>query len=137
MAKSDAKVERLAKVPVFSGCGRKDLEAIAGVADEVTIDAGETVITQGEHLHHAYVVEEGSASVEINGEQAGDVSEGEILGEISMFDPAPAAATVTATSAMRLLVIRHDEFEETIRHHPELAISMLKTMAKRFRGLPA
>lgn len=133
MAQKDAKIDRLAKVPVFAGCGRKELQAIASISDEVVIDSGDTVITQGEHLHYAYVIEEGSGAVDIDGNSAGEVSAGEILGEISMFDPAPAAATVTATTSMRLLVIRQDEFEETIRHHPDLAISLLKTMAKRFR----
>lgn len=132
MAKNDPKIDRLSKVPAFAGCARKELEAIASIADEVTVDSGTTVIEQGARLNFAYVVEEGSGAAEIDGEQVGDVEAGEILGEISMFDPAPAAATIVATTSMRLLVIRHGAFEGTIRANPDLAISLLKTMARRF-----
>jgi len=132
MAKSDPKIDRLANVPVFSGCDRKELAVIASIVDEVSVDSGTAIIKQGEHLSFAYVVESGSGRVEIGGEQVGEVHVGEVLGEISMFDPAPAAATIVADTSMSLLVIRHGAFSEIIRSNPDLAISLLRTMAKRF-----
>lgn len=137
MARHDPKIDRLASVPVFSGCSTKELEHIASFADEVTIEEGSVVITQGERLHHAYVIEQGTAAVTINAESAGTVGPGEVLGEISMFDPAPAAATVTATSQMNVLVLAFGAMEEAIRNNPDLAIALLRTMASRFRRFPA
>lgn len=132
MAKSDPKIDRLANVPVFSGCDRKELAVIASIVDEVSVDSGTTIIKQGENLSFAYVVENGSGRVEIDGEQVGDVHVGEVLGEISMFDPAPAAATIVADTPMSLLVIRHGAFSDIVRSNPDLAVSLLRTMAKRF-----
>ena len=132
MARTDRKIERLSQVAAFAGCGPKELQAIASMADELDLREGETVITQGERLRHAYVIEEGTAKVEIDGRARHEVGPGDVLGELSMFDPAPAAATVTTTSDCRLLVIGFAPFEQAVRSSPDLAVALLRTMAQRF-----
>ena len=132
VARTDQKIERLSQVAAFAGCGPKELQAIASISDELTLRAGETIITQGERLRHAYVVEDGTAKVEIDGRARDEVGPGDVLGELSMFDPAPAAATVTATSECRLLVIGFAPFEQAVRSSPDLAVALLRTMAQRF-----
>lgn len=126
------KIERIALVPVFAGCDTKALKAVAGIADEVVIDAGATLISQGAQLRHVYVVESGLGTVSIDGQAVGTVEPGEVLGELSMFDRAPAAATIVAMTEMRVFVIPFGLFEDTVRANPDLAVAMMKTMAARF-----
>lgn len=131
--KPTAKIERLAAVPLFAGCRKADLAAIAEIADEITVDSGRRIITQGKHLRHAYIVVNGAASVTIDDEYVADLKEGEIIGEITMFDPAPALETVTATEPTSLIVVEHDRFIDIVRRNPDLAISLLKSLAHHFR----
>jgi CRP-like cAMP-binding protein len=133
MAKNE-KTARIATMPMFAGCDTKALKAMAVIADEVVVDAGATLITQGAQLRHVYVVESGIATVAIDGQAAGTVEPGQVLGELSMFDRAPAAATIVAMTEMRVFVIPFVQFEETVRANPDLAVAMMKTMAARFHS---
>ncbi len=127
--KSDAKIDRLAAVPMLAGCDRTALATIAGIADELLFEAGRDVFTQGAHLRHAYIVVDGAATVTIDGNHVGEIGPGEVIGEVTMFDPAPALATVTATVPTSMLAIEHGHFIDTVRHNPDLGIAVLKSMA--------
>lgn len=133
MAKNE-KIERIAVIPVFAACDNKSLQAVAGIADEAVAEAGTILIAQGSQLRHVYVVESGLATVSIDGEAVGTVEPGEVLGELSMFDRAPAAATIVAMTDMAVLVIPFAQFEATVRSNPDLAMAMMKTMAARFHS---
>lgn len=106
--------------------------SISGRDTTVVVDSGTTVIEQGERLNFAYVVEEGSGSVEIGGEQVGTVDPGEVLERSPCSTRLPRRRRSWRTTSMRLLVIRHGAFDGIIRSNPDLAISLLRTMAKRF-----
>ena len=131
--KTDAKIERLAVVPMLARCGRAELKAIAEIADEVVVKEGKRIITQGEMLRHAYVVANGAGSVTIDGAHVADIGAGEIIGAIAMFDSAPALETVTATEPTSLIVVGHSQFIEILRGNSDLALSLLKSMAHHFR----
>ena len=77
------------------------------------------------HVRHAHV-----------GHQ-GDIGAGEVIGEIAMFDPAPASATVTTTEPTEVLVLAHRRFESVVRNNPDLAVALLRTLARRFHATQA
>ncbi|HEX3897884.1 MAG TPA: hypothetical protein VHW74_01830 [Mycobacteriales bacterium] len=52
----------------------------------------------------------GKATVEISGERVGHVGAGELIGEISLHESLPQAATVTADGPLRVLVMDPREF---------------------------
>ncbi len=128
----DQKIERIRSIPVFAHCGDAVLRDIAAIADEVTVEAGRTIVEQGSTLRHAYFVAAGAADVTIDGEQVGAVTPGEVIGEIAMFDPAPASATVTTTVRTEVLVIPHRRLDALVRGDGDLAVSLLRTLARRF-----
>ena len=49
--RKDAKVERIRGVPLFSHCSKKELEAIARIADEVPLAEGAEMTKQGARGH--------------------------------------------------------------------------------------
>ena len=131
----DPKIERISQMPLFSGCSKSMLRDVARAADEVHLDEGEVLVQEGERLRHAYVLVSGSAAARVDGETVGTVAEGEVIGELAMFDPAPATATVVATGPTELLAMEQGAFEQIVRADPDLAVHLLRTLARRFHGM--
>jgi len=42
--RKDAKVERIRRVPLFSQCSKRELEQVAGIADEVDLPEGRVLM---------------------------------------------------------------------------------------------
>jgi CRP-like cAMP-binding protein len=95
--------ERLAAVPLFAGLPDNELRAVAAVAGELEIAAGDVLTRQREFGHCLYAIEEGTADVMCDGEKLRTVSAGDIIGEIAVLAAGRRSATVVATSPMRLI----------------------------------
>lgn len=128
----DVKLERLRQLPVFARCSDEALRDVGAIADELRLESGHEIVRQHEPLRHAYFLLTGAADVVIDGEHVGTVDAGEVVGEVAMFDPAPAAATVTTTEPTDVVVLEHRRFERLVRSNPDLAIALLRTLARRF-----
>jgi hypothetical protein len=44
----DAKVELISRAPLFERCSKRELSAIAAIADQVELPAGRVVVREGE-----------------------------------------------------------------------------------------
>jgi CRP-like cAMP-binding protein len=95
--------ERLAAVPLFAGLPENELRAVAAVAGELEIAAGDVLTRQREFGHCLYAIEEGTADVMCDGEKLRTVSAGDIIGEIAVLAAGRRSATVVANSPMRLI----------------------------------
>ena len=130
---SDPKVEALSRVPLFARCGRKELEFLAGNADEVEVEAGRKLIEQGRSGDTFYVLLEGDAEVEVDGHPRPPLHAGDFFGEISMLDRGPASATVVTRTPAKLMVMGHMQFRDAIRASEPLLVSVLAAAADRLR----
>ena len=63
MAKRDAFIEHLAEVPLFAACSRKDLQQVAKRAEDVKVEAGKVLVSEGSAGAEFFVILEGQASV--------------------------------------------------------------------------
>jgi CRP-like cAMP-binding protein len=133
----DPKLERLAKVGLFSGCTRADLERISALTTEVDVAAGTVLIREGDPGRECFVIENGTAKAELAGGTATTMGPGEVVGELALLDQAPRSATVTAESDMRLLVLSSREFATLIDDHPSVRRNVLAAVASRIREAEA
>jgi CRP/FNR family transcriptional regulator, cyclic AMP receptor protein len=131
---SDSKSEVLARVPLFRHASPKELAFVASRADEVEIEAGRTLIRQGEPSDSFYVLLEGEATVEVDGAPRPAMKAGDFFGEISMLDRGPATATVVTSSPARALVMSHAQFRDAIKGNDGLLASVMTAMAERLRA---
>lgn len=69
-----------------------------------------------------------------NGRKLATRRAGEFFGEIALVSDRPRIATVTATTAVRALVIRDADFRALISGTPQIALKVLEAFADR---LPA
>jgi CRP/FNR family transcriptional regulator, cyclic AMP receptor protein len=131
----DSKTQLLANVSLFSGCSAKELDHIAGLVDEAEVAAGDTLITSGGMGREAFVVVSGEASVSLDGTVVGTAGPGTVLGEMSLLDATlRRSATVTATTAMRVLVIGPREFDALITAHPAVLRGIASELARRLHA---
>jgi CRP/FNR family cyclic AMP-dependent transcriptional regulator len=134
MVKGDV-AAMLARVPLFSGCSKRELALIANAAKEVGHKAGTVIAREGEHGIGLFLILEGQCRVTIGGKQKAILGPGDFFGEIALIDGGPRTATVTAISDVRLLGITEWVFRGLLREHPSIAIHTLEAIAGRLRAV--
>jgi CRP-like cAMP-binding protein len=114
-------------------------EVLCAGARTRSYDAGETVLREGAESRALYVVTKGTARVKKDyfgiPVTLDELGPGDVFGEISFVDGAPASASVIAADALELLVI--DGIEPELRSDPWLATcvyhSLTAVLARRLR----
>lgn len=130
---ADHFVQHLATVPLFSQCSHSDLTKIAHLTDEIEVEAGRELLTEGDPGHEAFVIVDGTAKVLRRGEEVATIGPGAVFGEMALIDRAPRNATVTASSPMRVLVIGKREFTGLLDEAPDFRQSIMAALADRVR----
>jgi CRP-like cAMP-binding protein len=131
----------LRRIRLFDKLGNEALAALSQIAKPVKVARGHTIIREGETNSSLYLLDQGSLHVRLESEGqkvfVGRLEEGSALGEISLFDPGPATATVAAATDVLLYELRHADFTRFIDEQPTLAcavvLAIVKDLAQRFR----
>jgi CRP-like cAMP-binding protein len=135
MASSDVKVDLLKSVSIFSGMGRRELEAVAQLLDEVHVPAGKVLMRQGENGHEMFVIARGRVQVERNGKVIAERGPGSSMGEIALLSEGQRTATVTTLEPSTLLYAGHREFHSLMEAHPTVRECILTGLAAKIRTL--
>ncbi len=131
----DEKLELLRSIPLFAGFGRRELERLGQLTDQVDLPEGRVLMRQGESGSEAFVIIEGRARVERDGRLVAERTNGEVVGEIAILDEGRRTATVTLTAPSRLLVIGRRDFHALMEEMPEVRLKVLSELARRVRSL--
>ena len=131
MLRKNAKIELIKRVPLFSGCSKRELEEIAHIADELDMDAGSELTHEGARGQEFLVLVAGAADVYRKGRKINTLVKGDFLGEIALVTGAPRTATVTTTARSTMLVITARDFKALLRHMPSLQLKILEALASR------
>jgi CRP/FNR family transcriptional regulator, cyclic AMP receptor protein len=132
-----AYLDQLARVPLFSACTKKELQAVARASDEVSIAEGRTLCEQGSVGREAFVIVDGEAEVRRNGRKVATLGAGDCVGELALLDHGPRTATVTASTDLTVLVLGVREFAGILDEVPSIAHKLMKALAGRIRELDA
>jgi CRP/FNR family cyclic AMP-dependent transcriptional regulator len=102
--------------------------------DRSEYEAGDVIVREGGHTETLFVILEGAAKVIRKGRTIARLGPGEFFGEISLIDGRPRVATVVADSPLRCLVLEHDGLRKLLLDDPQMAWSLLQTLASRLRN---
>jgi CRP/FNR family transcriptional regulator, cyclic AMP receptor protein len=133
MARHDAFIDHLARVPLFSACSKKDLQLVAKRAEDVKVDAGKLLVSEGDTGTEFFVIVDGNATVSKHGRKVAELGPGGFFGELALLERAPRNATVKAETPMELVVLGQREFAGIIDDVPEFAHKLLAGLARRLR----
>jgi CRP-like cAMP-binding protein len=132
MARSDAFVDTLSTVPLFSACSKKELQMVAKSAERVMIPAGRTVVNEGAAGSEFFVVLEGRARVERHGTEVAVIGPGGFFGDLALLDRAPRNASVIADSDLEVAKLGQRAFDALL-DHPGFSKKLLAGLARRLR----
>ncbi len=131
----DEKMERLQEVPLLEECTGRQLREIARITDVVEFPEGAVLTRLGDPGEDFFLIVDGSARVDVPGGKQVHLRPNAFFGEMSLIDGGPRSATVTAETAIRVLVIRRRNFATLLREAPGLTLKILTTLSKRVRQL--
>jgi CRP/FNR family transcriptional regulator, cyclic AMP receptor protein len=133
MSRRDAFLDHLAQVPLFSALSRKELALVARRAEDVRVEPGRVLVSEGSTGSEFFVIIDGTATVSRRGRKVATLGPGGAFGELALLDKAPRNATVTAQTEMEVVVLGQREFGGLIDEVPGFARKLLAGMARRLR----
>lgn len=129
--RSKAKNDLLKSVPLFEHCSRRDLGKIAAITEEVAVEDGKVLITEGDRGREFFVIISGEVEVRRRGRKVAALGPGTYFGEIALLSQRPRTATVTAVTPLRVLVIADQAFVDLLDEIPELWLKVARSLAER------
>jgi CRP-like cAMP-binding protein len=133
MAKNGDLIGHLAEVPLFSHCSKRDLQTVAKNTEVVSLPEGTRIVSQGEAGNAFYVLLEGRAAVNRNGQQVSELEPGDYFGELALLDPGPRNADVVAETQVSVARLMVGPFRQMLRDVPALNERLLAGLARRIR----
>lgn len=137
MATNKEIVRRLEGIALFHRCTASDLKIVARHTETIQAESGRTIVREGDEGDALFVLLSGTAEVQRGGETVATLGPGDYFGELALLDPAPRAATVTASSDSELAVLGLRMFRVLLRELPPLGAKLLGDLAARVRAAGA
>lgn len=127
------KIMTLRSVSIFADVPDQYLADVAEVLREVEVDPGKTLIREGEMGTELYIVVEGRFGISRKGTALTELAEGDVVGELSLFDPEPRSATVTALAPSRVFALGHEHLDDLMASNVAIANAFVRLLAHRLR----
>jgi CRP/FNR family transcriptional regulator, cyclic AMP receptor protein len=129
----------LAEVPLFAQMDGDERALLAERMEVLQVSKGETVFSHGDVGDSLMIVRLGRVQVFVENTEGekiilGEIEPGELMGEISLFDPGARSATAVAVEDSELLVLDHDDLWQTMQRKPHIALHVLAVLGKRLRA---
>lgn len=133
-------VEKLRKVPLFSGLEEQDLETLSTIVTRKEFGKRETLFHQGDPGEEFMILTEGSVKVELMNSEGKELTltiltPYQFLGELALLDDVPRSATVVSMEQSVLLSINKRDFARLLEAYPRMSIPMLRQLTRRVRVL--
>ena len=102
-------------------------------------DDGAVIFREGEEGDCMYFISEGRVIISKDSPEGevhiATLEEGELFGEMALFDRLPRSATATACGEARLITVDKKKFFASISRDPTLSFKILEAMSRRTRQL--
>jgi CRP/FNR family transcriptional regulator, cyclic AMP receptor protein len=130
--------EVLRQAPLFSALDDEAATALGGSMGETRLRRGDVLFHEGDPGDKLYIVLDGKVKL---GRTSTDGREnllailgpGQMFGELSLFDPGPRSATVTAVTDTSFASLSHEDLLKWLDGRPQVARGLLSQIASRLR----
>jgi len=133
-------IDALKSIPIFSNLDTNTLETIHRVVFEERVERGGMILFEGEPARALYFVTSGAVKIYKTSPDGKEqilsiVRPGESFNDISIFDDGPNPAAAQAMGPVALYGISKKAMDDILRQHPQVAHTVIRTMASRVRQL--
>ena len=125
----DAK--HLEGIALFEHLNKKERAEVARQADEIDIEAGKRLMSEGRFGYEFFVIADGTAEVIREGEHIADLGPGDFFGEMALLGDTVHNADVVAKSDMTAMVMTDTAFKALSRRMPDVAERIRATCRER------
>lgn len=129
--------------PLLATFNANELSLLSSFGDSRSYQAEDIIIREGDENDHLYLVLKGKLEVlqTFDGQTrpVATLEAGDSLGEVSVFDPGPASATVRALSEAEVWLISRSSLDRLHAANPKVAYRLLSRittcLSKRMRNM--
>jgi CRP-like cAMP-binding protein len=122
---------RLDAIPLFEGLTLDQRASVAGACDELSVEAGSTLVQEGDFGFRMFAITSGTAGVVIEGAVVRTLGPGDMFGEIAVLSGGRRTATVIAGTDMTLITVLNRDMWRLERESPEITTALRATIAER------
>ncbi len=128
----------LARAPVFAPLGPHErLELAAGMRSR-KFARNEVIFHRDDPAAHVYLIESGRVKISVPDEAGHEVvvglaHDGDVFGELALFDQGTRSATVTALAETSVLSLASKDFLDVLERNPSAMRQLLTLLAWRIR----
>ncbi|QHW33963.1 ATP-binding cassette domain-containing protein [Paenibacillus rhizovicinus] len=122
---ADVKLERLKQIPLFSALDENTLAYMQQALVTERVNAGSTIMEQGEEGNRFYILVRGQVEVlqQSEGEESRRLAvleDGDYFGEMALLKAIPRTATIRTLTPSILLTMHRESFQKAIENSPRL-----------------
>src|SRR5262245_5658845 len=115
---NDGRIEMLKRIPVFHALSRKEILEVDELLHERTYENGESIFEEGDVGHGIFIIVTGKARMKSSRKlleaSVIEFGPGDLVGELTLFDEAPRAATIVAVERTRTVALFQAEFSDLL-----------------------
>jgi len=119
--------------PLLANFGANELQLLSSYGDSRTYETDEILIKQGDENEYLCLVLRGQIEIlqdlEDGQKRVALLESGDSIGEVSVFDPGPASATVRAVNHTEVWLISKDSLDRLHNANPKVAYKLLTRIA--------
>jgi len=125
---------------VFQNLDPEELELLCTNSYAKFYEKGEVIFFENDSVKKLYLLVNGKVKLSMLSAEGKEkvltiLQEGDIFGELSLFDEDPHPLTAEVMDDARLLIIPWNEMEKMIQNRPSLAIKIIEALSKKTRLL--
>lgn len=104
---------------------------------EVSIPAGNTIVTEGDDGTLMYMIRQGTVEVQVNGIPVEEISEGGIFGEMALLERTTRSANIVARTDVIAVPLDEKRFMALMAKVPHFNLLIMRLLARRIRKMNA
>ncbi len=120
---------------IFRNTPETELVELAGILEEVYLEAGSSIFLKGDIGNCMYFIHKGKVRIHHGDHTLAILGDNEIVGELSVLDTEARSASATTIDECILLKLEQEPFYEIMMVNTEITKGILKTLCKRLRLL--
>ena len=127
----------LEKHPLLQHLDADQLSGLARTGEIESYNPGEAIVVENTLGDALFLILSGQVAVHKGAQTFATLAAGEFFGEMSLVEPAPRSASVTAMSATFVFRLPHDALRGLISENAQVAsvllVQIVKTLSERLR----
>ena len=132
-----AQLDAIRQVPLFHELDEAEIEQVARLFKQRTFAPQETVAKEGSGGAAFYLIESGTATVSVAGQERPALGPGDYFGEIALIDEGARSATITAQEALVCHGLTYWDFRPLVMENAAICWKLLQFMVGRLRAAEA